>query len=208
MKNIFELLSDSGVTLEGDSKDKFEKAFLENYKTVAEVNNLSKKIETYEQNEKSYKDSLSKKDSDLAELQKKLEEAGTDGSKLAELQTELANMKTAREQEKAEFDKKLKAQKYEHLVREKAGELKFSSVSAKKAFIADALGADLKMKDGDLLGFNDYVELYKKEDSAAFIVDTPPAGGTTQETPPAPQFSTKSAGASQETPPAETPLIF
>lgn len=206
MKNIFELLSAAGVTLEGEAKTNFEKAFLENYKTIAEVNNLNNKIKSLEENEKSYKDSLSKKDTDLADLQKKLEEAGTDGTKLTELQNELASIKTAREQEKAEFDKKLKAQKYEHLVREKAGELQFSSTSAKRAFIADVLKADLKVKDNDILGFGDYVEAYKKEDSAAFVVQ--PAQEVQKAEEPTPQFSTKSSAIQNTASSNEMPLIF
>lgn len=205
MKNIFELLSAVGITLEGENKATFEKSFLENYKTIAEVSNLTKKIETLEANEKAYKESDAKKDADLKDLQAKLEAAGTDSTKLLALQQELTNLQKERETEKAEFEKKLNAQHYEHLVKEKAGELKFSSASAKKAFIADVLAQNLKVKNDELLDFSDYVEAYKKEDSAAFLTEQSDNGGA--ETQPKPTFTTQSTQSAQ-TAPAEVPLLF
>lgn len=41
MKNIYELLSAAGIELPEDKKADFDKAFAENYKTIAEVNKIT-----------------------------------------------------------------------------------------------------------------------------------------------------------------------
>lgn len=53
-----------------------------------------------------------------------------------------------------------------------AGSLKFTSESAKKAFLADLGSKNLPLQDdGTLLGFDDYVASYKKTDPGAFAPD-------------------------------------
>ena len=78
------------------------------------------------------------------------------------------------------------------LIKEKVSELKFSSNSAKKAFIADALKEEMKMKDGQLQGFDDFLESYKKTDADAFLKED--TANSDEDEPPKPQFSGKSSG--------------
>ena len=62
-----------------------------------------------------------------------------------------------------------------------AAGLKFSSESAKKAFLADLSAKKLPVQDGALLGFDDFVKSYKESDPAAFAPDVKPprfAAGT------------------------------
>lgn len=56
------------------------------------------------------------------------------------------------------------------LERKTAG-LKFSSESARKAFLADAKAQDFAMKDGEILGFDDYVKSFKAADPSAILPD-------------------------------------
>lgn len=58
---------------------------------------------------------------------------------------------------------------YGFAVKEAAGSLKFSSESAKKAFVADLTAKKLPLQEGKLLGLADFVESYKEGDSAAFV---------------------------------------
>lgn len=51
--------------------------------------------------------------------------------------------------------------------------LKFSSESAKKAFLADLTAQKLPLQDGKLLGFEDFAKTYKEADPGAFL----PEGG-------------------------------
>ena len=51
--------------------------------------------------------------------------------------------------------------------------VKFSSESAKKAFLSDLKAKNLPLQEGKLLGFDDYLANYKKNDPGAFA----PEGG-------------------------------
>lgn len=56
------------------------------------------------------------------------------------------------------------------LVRKASG-LKFSSESARKAFLTDAKAQNFAMKDGEILGFDDYVKAFKESDPSAILPD-------------------------------------
>nr|DAP88980.1 MAG TPA: minor structural protein [Caudoviricetes sp.] len=56
--------------------------------------------------------------------------------------------------------------------REAAG-LKFSSASARRAFLAELAAKKLPLQDGRLLGFDDFAKQYKQADPGAFL----PEGG-------------------------------
>lgn len=54
-----------------------------------------------------------------------------------------------------------------------ASGVKFSSESAKKAFLADLKAKKLPLQEGKLLGFDDFVKEYKGADPDAFAPDKP-----------------------------------
>ena len=58
-------------------------------------------------------------------------------------------------------------------MREKANTLNFSSTAAKREFIRDAIGKEFKMEKDMLLGFDDYVKVYKENDPGAFAAEEP-----------------------------------
>lgn len=53
----------------------------------------------------------------------------------------------------------------------KASGLKFSSESARKAFLTEAKAQNFAMKDGEILGFDDYVKAFKESDPSAILPD-------------------------------------
>ena len=65
------------------------------------------------------------------------------------------------------------ALKADYAAENAAAGLKFSSVSAKKAFLADLKAKKLPLQDGKLLGFDDYLKNYKETDPGAFAPDKP-----------------------------------
>ncbi len=78
-------------------------------------------------------------------------------------------------------DEKIAALQAGYAARNAAAGLKFSSESAKKAFLADLSAKKLPVQDGALLGFDDFVKSYKESDPAAFAPDVKPprfAAGT------------------------------
>lgn len=201
MKNIYEILKNFGITVPEDKKKDFDNLMLENYKTIKEVNNLQGKLENAEKERDTYKtkydEDIQQRDADIKDLQTKLKNAGTDADKLKTLETDLATLQTNYDTAKTEYEKQLVQQAYEFAVKEKVSSLKFSSNSAKKAFIADAMNEGMKLKDGELQGFNEFLESYKKNDAGAFLTDTP-AEPPKKDDKPKPSFSGKSTGLSKE----------
>ena len=191
MKNIHEILKSVGIEVPTDKKEAFDKEVLENYKTVSEVNLIRSKLENAESERDTYKnkydEDIKKRDADLEDLQKKLKNAGVDAEKLKTLETDLATLKKTYEESKGEYEKKLADQAYEFALKQKVDGLKFSSNSAKKAFIADAMKEEMKIKDGELQGFDSFVKSYKENDAGAFISEDP-----NKQDPP--HFSGKSTG--------------
>lgn len=176
MKNIYEILKSFGLVVPEDKKEDFDKAVLENYKTVSEVDVVRKNLEKAEKERDTYKtkydEDIAKRDADITDLQEKLKNAGVDAEKLTTLQNDLTALQTKYQTEKGDLESKLAKQAYEFAVKEKVAGLKFSSESAKKAFMSDILKDELKMKDGQLIGFDDFVDAYKKSDEKAFVTET------------------------------------
>lgn len=177
MENILKILKDFGVELSEDKQKDFEKRVLENYKTISEVEKLQSKLTDAESREKSLKEQydtdITKRDTDLKDLQEKLKAGEGNEATLKSLQEQLATLQTTYDTEKTQYQEKLKQQEYDFLVRESANNLKFSSNGAKKQFMQDVKEAGLAVKDGTLLGFSEYVDKYKELDAGAFLADAP-----------------------------------
>lgn len=63
----------------------------------------------------------------------------------------------------------LAATEYGFAVKEAVAGLKFSSESAKKAFVADLTAKKLPLQEGKLLGLEDFAKTYKESDPDAFL---------------------------------------
>lgn len=177
MENIYEILKSFGISVPGDKKEEFAKQLNENYKTLAEVNNLKSKLsnaETERDNlQVKYDTDIAQRDTDLNDLKQKLADAGTDAETLKNLQSELDTLQTNYTNAQADYKKALDKQAYEFAIKEKTNSLQFTSASAKKAFLSDALAKNLTMDNGNILGFDDFVNAYKEQDAGAFSTETP-----------------------------------
>lgn len=96
---------------------------------------------------------------------------GFEGVDLETMQKELSDWK----QKATEAEKNAQAQLYERdfadaLKTEFEG-IKFSSEAAKRAIMAEVKEADLKLKDGKILGLNDLLSQMKEKDASAFVDD-------------------------------------
>ena len=175
MKNIYEIMKSFGLEVPEEKKADFDKLILENYKTVGEVEVVRKNLEKAENERDTYKtkydEDIKARDTDISNLREQLKNAGVDAEKLTTLQNDLTALQTKYQTEKGDLEAKLAKQAYEFAVKEKASSLKFSSESAKKAFMSDIMKDELKMKDGQLIGFDDFVDAYKKNDEKAFITE-------------------------------------
>lgn len=129
------------------------------------------------------------------QVQKVFAMNGTDMNDLKQQVTTLTTERDAARSQLGEANKKLegydpewraKAEKAENDAKEQVAALqndfaaqtaisavKFSSESAKKAFLSDLKAKNLPLHEGKLLGFDDYLANYKKNDPGAFA----PEGG-------------------------------
>lgn len=114
---------------------------------------------------------ISTRDTDFAELQQKLEAAGTDAEQLAKVTGDFNSLKTKYDDEVKNYKAQLKKQAYEFAVREFAGGQKFSSDAAKRDFISQMIAKDMKMEDGKILGADDFVAVYTQNNKDAFITE-------------------------------------
>ena len=114
---------------------------------------------------------VKQRDTDMADLQTKLTAAQTDADKLASVQSDLAALRKQREDDGKAWAQKIAAQAYEFAVREKAGEVKFSSNAAKKQFIADAIAK--QDENGKMQGYDEFLTQYKADDPGSFVSDDP-----------------------------------
>lgn len=77
--------------------------------------------------------------------------------------------KTKADQARQQADQKVAEMKAGYAATSAASSLKFTSESAKKAFLADLTAKKLTLQDdGTLLGFDDFVKSYKQTDPGAF----------------------------------------
>lgn len=172
MKRSF--LEDLGLT-----KDVIDKIIDENGSDIENAKSAAAKKfdserETMQGQIEDLKTQVTQRDADLSDIQKQLTAANENADKLAEAQKSLSSLQKKYETETKAWEAKNAQQAYEFAVREKANTLKFSSEAAKREFIRDAIAKDFKMEQNNLLGFDDYVNIYKESDPGAFAVEKEP----------------------------------
>ena len=124
---------------------------------------------------------ITQRDTDLADLQTKLNEAGTDATKLSELQSSFDTLQTKYAEDVKASEQKLADQKYEFAVKEYANGKEFTSQAAKRDFVRSMLSEKLKMKNDAIIGADDFATAYAGENADAFVTKaqetdaTPPA---------------------------------
>lgn len=148
---------------------------------------------------KTLNDTIATRDTDLATLKAKLENAGTDAEKLDTLNKDMQKLQKKYDDDVKAYQDQLQKQSYEFGVKEYANTLEFSSEAAKRDFVHEMLGAGLTMEQGKLIGASDFKELYASNNADAFKVATP-----TPTPDPKPSFTGPAPG-SQENP---TPMTL
>ena len=129
---------------------------------------------------------ITTRDTDLADLQKKLEEAGNDSTKLAEINEQFNTLQSKYDNDVKEYQAKMAQQQYEFACKEFANSKKFSSKAAKRDFTQAMIAKGLQMEDGKLIGGDDFVSIYSQENEDAFYVEPEPIPETPKAEPQAP----------------------
>ena len=113
---------------------------------------------------------------DKKELKKQLDDVNAKLQELSNVDVEsfkkeIEDLKSKYETDTNALNEKISKREYEYAVNDLTRDLKFSSESAKKSFMSDLLEKNLKLEDGKLFGFDDYLNSYKEQDPNAFIVE-------------------------------------
>lgn len=119
-------------------------------------------------------ETIATRDTDLANLQKQLEEAGQDSQKLADLSTQMTGLQQKYDADVKGYQTQLKQQAYEFAVKEFAQTKNFSSNAARRDFVKSMIDRNLEMEDGKILGREDFAEKYFAENADALVVEKTP----------------------------------
>lgn len=157
MKNIIDICKDFGIEIPADKKDDFGKAVLENYKTVSEVEKKVGRLETE-------RDTWKKKAEDAETALK-----GFEGIDPAKIQSELATWKKKAEEAEQDAKAQLYERDFSDALKGEMESIKFTSEAAKRDVMSQIKAAELKMKDGKILGLSDLIDQIKKSDATAFV---------------------------------------
>ena len=148
-----------------------------------DVQAKDKQIETLNKN-------IETRDTDLTNLKNQLKDAGNDKDKLNDLTNKFDTLQTDYNNAKTEYEGKLQKQRYEFAVKEFAHTQSFTSAAAKREFIRSMTENELKMDNETILGANDFLETYKKENADSFATDNDDKK---------PKFAEKSGGGQSKT---------
>ena len=136
-------------------------------------------------------DTIGTRDKDLEKLQKQLEEAGTDATKLNEVSTKFADLQKQYDKDTKAYQKQLKEQAYQFAVKEFANSKKFTSNAARRDFINSMMAKNLQVENDRIIGADDFVKMYAEENADAFVVEKDPEP---QPTPKVPMFTGPTQG--------------
>lgn len=113
---------------------------------------------------------ISQRDTDLSALQQTLNDAG-DLEALKGASKDLDELKKKYDKETKAYQAQLKQQAYEFAVKDFANGKNFSSNAAKRDFIQSMLAKKLTLEDGKIIGAEDFVQMYSKDNADAFKVE-------------------------------------
>lgn len=109
MKNIFEIMKEYGLEVPEDKKKDFEKSVLENYKTVTDYDNQTKKLETADA-------TIKANDTAMEELKKQLE--GFKDVDVTALNQRIADLETEKSNIKKEYDDKIAERDFNDILKD------------------------------------------------------------------------------------------
>jgi hypothetical protein len=126
MKNIFEIMKEYGLEVPEDKKKDFEKAVLENYKTMTDYDNQTKKLDAAN-------DTIKANDTAMKDLQDKLDgfkDVDVSGlnQRIKDLETEKANIQK-------DYDAKIADRDFDDLVKESIAAVKGKNAKAITALL-------------------------------------------------------------------------
>lgn len=159
MKNIIEILKGLNIEVSEENAEAITKAVAENYKTIAEFDKKTSRLETE-------RDGL-KEQLEVANNSLK----GFEGVDVETLKKEIADANKKADDAKKDYEAKIAARDYDDALKTGMSKFRFSSKAAQKAMFQRIKEADLKCMEGKIIGLDDYIKTLKEEDAKAFLND-------------------------------------
>ena len=157
MQNIETILKEFGLEIPADKAQGFSKKVAENYVTKAEH---EKKIGKIEADRDTWKEKAETAETTLK---------GFEGIDPDKIQSELKEW----QQKAADAEKNAQQQIYDRdfadALKSELEDVKFTSEAAKRDVMSQIKAAELKLKDGKILGLSDLIDQIKKADASAFV---------------------------------------
>lgn len=139
MKNIFDLMKEYGLEVPEEKKKDFEKAVLENYKTVKDYEAQKEKLEAAEQKASASETAISGLKEDLKKF---------DGVDVTGMQQRITELETNLQSKETEFQQKIADRDFEDLLSAQINSAKGVNARAIRALLdVDALKASKNQKD-------------------------------------------------------------
>lgn len=179
IEDIFSKATEGTLTLEqfneiaSEGKAKFvdlaEGGYVSQMKHDSEIQGRDEQINTL-------KDTITQRDTDIANIQKQLEDASkNDGEKLSEVSNQLSDLQKKYDEDTKSYETKLANQSREFAIKEYAADKKFTSTAAKQFYIESMIKSeDVKFnKKGQLTGMEEFDTDYMANNADSFVVDEP-----------------------------------
>ena len=96
---------------------------------------------------------------------------GFDGVDVDQMKQTIEDYKKKAEQADAEYQQQIYERDFSDALKAELESVKFSSEAAKRSVMNDIKAADLKLKDGKILGLNDLIGQIREKDASAFAAD-------------------------------------
>lgn len=156
MKNIEQILKEAGIEVTDEQKAAVNKAVTENYKTIAEFDKQSKKLEAAETDRDTYKGQLDTANDTLEKFK------DIDPDKQA---AEIEKYKQAAKEAQENASKQILQRDQRDYLNAEFDKLGVSSPRFRKSLMADIMGEDgLKWKDGAFYGLSEYLAKENEKD--------------------------------------------
>lgn len=170
VKELFDKAENGTLTWEefqtamGDAKfvDLTEGNYVSKQKYDNEISQRDNQITTLNE-------TITQRNTDLKNLQTTLKEVG-DLEELKTASKNLSDLQKKYDKDMKAYKQQLSQQEYEFAVKDFANSKNFTSNAAKRDFIQSMLAKDLKIEEGRIIGAEDFVELYSKDNADAFVV--------------------------------------
>lgn len=114
------------------------------------------------------------RDTDITNLQAQLAGDGDNAAKIEELTNQLTKLQGDYDTAKKDYESKLSAQSYDFAVTEYANSKQFTSNAAKKNFISEMRSEGLKMKNGVIIGADDFMKAWAQDNADAISASPDP----------------------------------